>query len=63
MKCSKLPKKQNKLYFYFSLSGVPNVRGGWMGSDVWDKVKKKNVFFGHLPLNENDSALILDMIG
>ena len=33
IKCSKQPKKQNKLNFYFSLSGVPNVRGGWVGSD------------------------------
>ena len=30
--------------FYFSLSGVPNVRGGWVGSDVWDKVPKKRFF-------------------
>ena len=49
-KCSKQSKKQNKPNFYFSLSGVPNVCGGWVGSDVWDKVPKKNVFFGHLPL-------------
>ena len=34
IKCSKQPKKQNKLNFYFSLSGVPNVRGGWVGSDI-----------------------------
>ena len=45
IKCSKQPKKQNKLNFYFSLSGVLNVRGGWVGSGVWDKVLKKNVFF------------------
>ena len=45
IKCSKQPKKQNKLNFYFSLSGVPNVRGGWVGSDVWDKVPNKYVFF------------------
>ena len=44
IKCSKQPKKQNKLNFYFSLSGVPNVRGGWVGSDVWDKVPKKTFF-------------------
>ena len=44
-KCSKQPKKQNKLNFHFSLSGVPNVRGGWVGSDVWDKVPNKSVFF------------------
>ena len=50
IKCSKQPKKQNKLNFYFSLSGVPNVRGGWVGSDVWDKVPNKYVFFWHLPL-------------
>ena len=49
IKCSKQPKKQNKLNFYFSLSGVPNVRGGWVGSDVWDKVPNKYVFFLHLP--------------
>ena len=48
-KCPKQPKKQNKPNFHFSLSGVPNVRGGWVGSDVWDKVPK-NVFFWHLPL-------------
>ena len=42
---SKQPKKQNKPNFYFSLSGVPNVRGGWVGSDVWDKVPKKKFFF------------------
>ena len=34
IKCSKQPKKQNKLNFYFSLSGVLNVRGGWVGSGV-----------------------------
>ena len=45
IKCSKQPKKQNKLNFYFSLSGVPNVRGGWVGSDVWDKVPNKSGFF------------------
>ena len=44
-KCFKQPKKQNKLNFYFSLSGVPNVRGGWVRSDVWDKVPNKYVFF------------------
>ena len=44
-KCSKQPKKQNKPNFYFSLSGVPNVRDGWVGSDVWDKVTKKRFFF------------------
>ena len=44
IKCSKQPKKQNKLNFYFSFSGVPNVRGGWLGSDVWDKVPNKSVF-------------------
>ena len=49
IKCSKQPKKQNKLNFHFSLSGVPNVRGGWVGSDVWDKVPKKNVFFDTFP--------------
>ena len=48
-KCPKQPKKQNKPTFHFSLSGVPNVRGGWVGSDVWDKVPK-NVFFLHLSL-------------
>ena len=37
IKCSKQPKKQNKLNFYFS--------------DVWDKVLKKR-FFWHLPLNK-----------
>ena len=45
IKCSKQPKKQNKLNFYFSLSEVLNVRGGWVGSDVWDKVPKKTFFF------------------
>ena len=44
IKCSKQPKKQNKLNFYFSLSGVPKVRGGWVGSDVWDKVPNKSFF-------------------
>ena len=45
IKCSKQPKKQNKPNFHLSLnSGVPNVRGGWVGSDVWDKNPKKNVF-------------------
>ena len=48
IKCSKQPKKQNKLNFHLSLSGVPNVHGGWVGSDVWDEVPKKNVFL-HLP--------------
>ena len=46
IKCSKQPKKQNKLNFYFSVSGAPNVRGG---SDVWDKVPKKTVFFYTFP--------------
>ena len=46
IKCSKQPKKQNKLNFYLSLSGVPNARGGWVGSDVWDKVPNKTVFLG-----------------
>ena len=50
IKCSKQPKKQNKLNFYLSLSGVLNARGGWVGSDVWDEVPNKTVFFGHLPL-------------
>ena len=45
IKCSKQPKKQNKLNFHFSLSGVPNVRGRWVGSDVWDKVPKKTKSF------------------
>ena len=45
IKCSKQPKKQNKLNFHFSLSGVLNVRGGWVGSDVWYKVLKKTFFF------------------
>ena len=44
IKCSKQPKKQNKPNFHLSLSGVPNVRGGWVGSDVWDKVPKKRFF-------------------
>ena len=48
-KFSKQPKKQNKLDFYFSLSGVPNVRGGWVGSDVWDKVPNKSGFFYTFP--------------
>ena len=38
IKCSKQPKKQNKPNFHLSLSGVPNVRWWWVGSDVWDKV-------------------------
>ena len=50
IKCSKQPKKQNKLNFYLSLSGVPNASGGWVGSNVWDKVPNKTVFFGDLPL-------------
>ena len=25
------------------------MRGGWVGSDVWDKVPNKSVFFWHLP--------------
>ena len=37
------PKKQNKPNS--SPSGVPNVRGGWVESDVWDKVPKKMFFF------------------
>ena len=45
IKCSKQPKKQNKPNFHLSLSGVPNVRGGWVGSDVWDKVPNKYGFF------------------
>ena len=49
IKCPKQPKKQNKLNFYFSLSGVPNVRGGWVGSDVWDKVPNKYGFFDTFP--------------
>ena len=50
IKCYNKDKKQNKLNFYFSLSGVPNVRGGWVGSNVWYKVPKKT-FFWHLPLS------------
>ena len=34
---------------YFSLSGVLNVRGGWVGSGVWDKVLKKRFFFDTFP--------------
>ena len=34
IKCSEQPKKQNKLNFYFSHSGVPNVRVGWVGSQI-----------------------------
>ena len=49
IKCAKQPKKQNKLNFYFSLSGVPNVRAGWVGSDVWDKVPNKYGFFYTFP--------------
>ena len=49
IKCSKQPKKQNKLNFYFSLSGVLTVRGGRVGSDVWDKVLKKRFFFATFP--------------
>ena len=44
-KYPKQPKKQNKPNFHFSLSVVPNVRGGWVGSDVWNKVPKKTFFF------------------
>ena len=44
IKCSKQPQKQNKPNFHLSPSGVPNVRGGWVGSDVWDKVPKKTFF-------------------
>ena len=36
----KQPKKQNKLNFYFSLSGVLSVRGGWVGQSP-----KKTGFF------------------
>ena len=46
-KCPKQPKKQNKPNFHFSLSGVPNVHGGWVGTDVWDKVPKKTFFLTH----------------
>ena len=60
MKCSKQPKKQNKINFYFSLSGVPNVRGGWVGFDVWDKVPNKSSFFLHLPLLESLAKLTWD---
>ena len=50
IKCSKQPKKQNKPNFHFSLSGVANVRGGWVGFDVWDKIpKKNNISFGTFP--------------
>ena len=49
LKCSKQPKKQNKPNFYSSPSGVPNVRGGWVGSDVWDKVPKTTFFLGTFP--------------
>ena len=49
IECSKQPKKQNKPNFHLSLSGVPNVCGGWVGSDVWDKVPKKTVFL-HPPI-------------
>ena len=38
-------QKEKKPNFHLSLSGVPNVRGGWVGSDVWDKVPNKSVFF------------------
>ena len=50
-------KKQNKLNFYFSLSGVPNVRGGWVGSDVWDKIPNKHVFFDTFPYNSKPKTL------
>ena len=43
MKCSKEPKKQNKHIFYFSLYGVLNVRSGWVGSAIKDKVLKKKI--------------------
>ena len=49
IKCSKQPKKRNKLNFYLSLSGVPNARSGWVGSDVWDNVPKKRLFFYNFP--------------
>ena len=49
IKCSKQPKKQNKLNFYFSLSGVPNVRGGWVGSDVLGQSPKKTFFLDTFP--------------
>ena len=63
MKCSKQPNKQNKLNFYFSLRVEYQTCavGGW--GPMFGTKSQKNVFFGHLPLNENDSALILDMIG
>ena len=60
IKCSKQPKKQNKLNFDFSLSGVPNVRGGWVGSDVWDKVPKKTGFFDTFPkINDDMTSYII----
>ena len=43
-KCSKQPKKQNKLNFYFHLVESQTC-AGWVGSDVWDKVPNKSVFF------------------
>ena len=56
IKCSKQPKKQNKLNFYFSLSGVPNLRGGWVGSDVWDRFfwTPSLIFTPFLIQEEND---------
>ena len=39
IKCSKQPKKQNKLNFYFSLSGVPNGWGPMFGT------KSQKTFF------------------
>ena len=62
-KCSKQPKKQNKLNFHFSLSGVPNVRGGWVGSDVWDKVLKKLVFFLTPSLTKRRKAWLRITVG
>ena len=47
-KCSKQPKKQNKLNFSFSLSGVPNLRGGGWGPMFGTK-SQKNVFFYTFP--------------
>ena len=35
--------------FYLSLSGVPNAGVGWVGSNIWDKVPNKTVFFWDLP--------------
>ena len=44
IKCSKQPKKQNKPNFHLSLSGIPNMRGGWVGLMFGTKSQTKPFF-------------------